>query len=318
MEINNQLILNKFTKLRRANTKYGKAPHKPILLISILELIKEGHYLQNKFPITPELVAKFAENWNVLVATGHTPDFTQPFGRLQNEILKGERIWKVETLGDVDAIRYEKNFSTFQGHVLYGAFHPFIYDFLMTSDHLNQVIELLLETHLPNQKHAYYQKTPNNYWQNVEVSILEDKPEPYHVPETKQQEQTVYVRSNVFKKTIPKIYEYTCSVTGMQVIDSKGNGLIDACHIKPLSQGGYDHVSNGIALSPNIHRAFDKGLISFDKKLQVIVSNAFREIEENDYSLRRLKDRKLRLPSSVKYRPDLDNVEWHRENVFLV
>lgn len=317
MKSTDQQILHKFTKLRTANTKYGKAPHKPVLLISILELIKQGHYLNNQISITPELVATFQENWQLLVTTGHTQDFTQPFGRLQNDKLKGDSIWEVKTVWDIDAIRFEKSFNKFQENVLHGAFHPIVYDFLMTSDHLNQVISLLLETYLPKQKHAYLHKEANEYLQHIETSILEDMPMPYAAPETKQQEQTVYIRNNVFKRLIPQVYEYTCSVTGMQVIDQKGKGLIDACHIRPISKGGFDHVSNGIALCPNIHRAFDKGLISFDKKLQVIVSDAFREVEKNDYSLRKLRSTKLKIPSVGKYQPNLENVEWHREHIFL-
>lgn len=37
-----ELYLDKFVHLRQANTKYGKAPHKPVLLLSIIELIENG------------------------------------------------------------------------------------------------------------------------------------------------------------------------------------------------------------------------------------------------------------------------------------
>lgn len=60
--------------------------------------------------------------------------------------------------------------------------------------------------------------------------------------------------------------------------------MIDACHIVPFSESYNDIVTNGIALCPNLHRAFDSGLISIDENYKVIVSNTFIE-ERNNYSI---------------------------------
>ena len=62
--------LNFFKKLRRAHNKQiGKAPHKPILLISLAQLIRNNVITSNKIFITPELVLAFKSNWNSLVET---------------------------------------------------------------------------------------------------------------------------------------------------------------------------------------------------------------------------------------------------------
>ncbi|HMG07667.1 MAG TPA: hypothetical protein VK609_04110 [Mucilaginibacter sp.] len=42
-------FLQKLTHLKRGVTKYGLAPHKPVLLITLLELISKGHLTETRF-----------------------------------------------------------------------------------------------------------------------------------------------------------------------------------------------------------------------------------------------------------------------------
>lgn len=56
-------------KVKRAGTKFGKAPHKPILLITLLELMDKGIVMDNRFRIDADLVGIFQENWRLLVDT---------------------------------------------------------------------------------------------------------------------------------------------------------------------------------------------------------------------------------------------------------
>ena len=86
MNENLNYYINLLQKLKRASNKgFGKAPHKPILLISIIQLIRNNVITTNRIFITPELVLSFKSNWNNLVNTGHTPNFSLPFFHLKNE-----------------------------------------------------------------------------------------------------------------------------------------------------------------------------------------------------------------------------------------
>ena len=75
----------KFTKLKQGSTPYGKAPHKPILLLTLFELIEKQLIVDNRVTVTPELVATFKENFSLLARTAHKDDFTQPFYYLQSD-----------------------------------------------------------------------------------------------------------------------------------------------------------------------------------------------------------------------------------------
>ncbi|WP_379661331.1 HNH endonuclease [Pseudopedobacter beijingensis] len=45
----------------------------------------------------------------------------------------------------------------------------------------------------------------------------------------------------------------------MRLSSTYGHHFIDACHIIPFSLTHDDRITNGIALCPNMHRAFDRG-----------------------------------------------------------
>ena len=70
------------TKLKRAthrNKLYGKAPHKPVLLLAVIEQIESGNITDNRVYITAELVAAFQKIWLKLVPhEGWQPRFFLP------------------------------------------------------------------------------------------------------------------------------------------------------------------------------------------------------------------------------------------------
>ena len=92
--------------------------------------------------------------------------------------------------------------------------------------------------------------------------------------------------------------------------------MIDACHIVPFSLSKNDTITNGIALSPNLHRAFDRGLITINDKYQVNVS---KHIVDNNspFSLIQFEGKQVSLPEKTKHCPALDGMKWHLKERFL-
>ena len=129
-------------------------------------------------------------------------------------------------------------------------------------------------------------------------------------PSVKDEEEQ-FVRGGLFKKWIPKLYHHTCSISRMCVTSTHGYQLIDACHIKPISLSNDDTVTNGFALCPNLHRAFDRGMIGVDANYRVLVSRYIHEDEEQAYGLKQLAGRELYLPMGEKHLPKIEGFLWH-------
>lgn len=69
-------------------------------------------------------------------------------------------------------------------------------------------------------------------------------------------------------------------------------------------------ITNGISLCPNLHRAFDRGLISLDTEYRVLVK-PFTE-EKNFYPIKQFEGKQILLPNNIQYFPSQENLAAHR------
>ena len=129
-------------------------------------------------------------------------------------------------------------------------------------------------------------------------------------------EEEQFIRGGLFKKLVPQIYNSTCCITGMRLISNRGFSMIDACHIEPYSVSKIDKVTNGIALCPNLHRAFDRGLVGIDENRKILISKFFAEDESNSYSLKALEGKMILPPFGNLYYPNQSHFDWHRKFIF--
>ena len=92
------------------------------------------------------------------------------------------------------------------------------------------------------------------------------------------------------------MYNYICYVSGLK------NHRAVRC---PVCDS--DTVSNGIALSPTLHRAFDRGLFTVDDDYRVVVSRVFSESGNVEYGLRRFDGQRIILPEDELFYPSLSS-----------
>ena len=94
-------------------------------------------------------------------------------------------------------------------------------------------------------------------------------------------------------------------MTGLKIINGGGRPEVQAGHIKPVADSGPDSVSNGLALSGTIHWMFDRGLLSLDDDLTILMAAD------------RVPDTVKRLPPGrPEFRPHRRFLHYHRELVF--
>lgn len=80
-----QFYLSCFNHLRCDKSKFGLAPHKPILLITIIRLFQKGKLSSTQIGITPDLEHEFEQTWHELVKTPHRMNLGLPFYHLRGE-----------------------------------------------------------------------------------------------------------------------------------------------------------------------------------------------------------------------------------------
>lgn len=117
-----------------------------------------------------------------------------------------------------------------------------------------------------------------------------------------------------FRVAVLTSYENRCALTGLTIPE-----LLNASHIIPWSVDEKRRADprNGICLNALHDRAFDRGLITFDEDLRVVVSSEIGESEESAIQreyLIGIAGTLLRLPT--RFQPEAASLEYHRKHVF--
>ncbi len=294
-----------FSRLRTAWLRGERAPHKPILLLAVLDSIAAGELVGNRIYITPELVVRFKDLWSRYVTgTSFKSDFTKPFYHLT-----GDRFWHLQSQPNENArltsSRSPSSFSGLRSWVAYAYLDTALFDLLQTPETRELLHSVLTETYFPGVA-----GDRPGYIDTVTQQILTENGIAYGKIVASSDEEEIISRSAVFKRVVPRIYNFTCCVSGMQLISTTGVQMIDACHIVPFAESYDDTISNGLSLCPNLHRAFDRGLFRIDGDYRVRFSNVFVEAE-SVFQLRLLEGKEILLPQDKDYWPSLENLTAH-------
>lgn len=302
----------------RRDRKNGGAPHKPILLISLIQAFQQGFYKTKDIIITPELVGLFKSNWNKLVTTNHQCLFTLPFYHMNSE-----PFWSLEpNIGCEIWVKSKssmRSFSNLTTAIKYAIIDKELLQFFLKKEESKILEQILLDKYFSSTKENISFGS-NDYILSIENQIAEDPNDTYRkrLLQIRKEldndafQEEVYIRSNVFKKEIPRIYNYTCCISGLRIDAINNASMIDACHIIPFSESYNDTISNGIALSPTLHRAFDRGLISIDDNYRVLINSTFSELNRTPHNIKQFSGMRLLLPDDEKFLPSHKSLEHHR------
>lgn len=300
-------FIKKFGRLNRAVVQGERAPHKPVLLLAVIKQFEEARITNNQICITAELVADFKDYWHKLVSSDKfTANFSLPFYHLQSD-----GSWYLQTKPGLQILKTSSNsirsFSHLKQVVEYAYLDASLYALLLDAHNREVLKQTLLNTYFPLHQHL---GNENQLVSQIIQQILHEPPAVYKTKANSFDEEEVFIRSGVFKKEIPKIYNYTCCISGLRII-AGGIQMIDACHIVPFSESHDDTITNGLSLCPNLHRAFDRGLLSIDEDYRVVLQ-PFAENENNIYSIKQFAGKEILLPKEKEYMPLQENLVRHR------
>ena len=115
-----------------------------------------------------------------------------------------------------------------------------------------------------------------------------------------------------FRLLITDVYQKRCSVTGEKVLP-----VLQAAHIRPVTEGGRHRVDNGLLLRSDVHTLFDRGYVSVTPEHRVLVSSRLKKDFNNGEHYYQYQGREIWTPSAAMDRPSKLFLEWHRDEVFL-
>lgn len=301
----------KFETLRIHN---NQAPHKPVLLLAVIELIEEGAIAENKIHPSPLLVETFLKYWHLI--RDDDPRIQYPF-----KYLKSEKFWHLHAkLGQEQTLLNmgSREFSSFANLAE-------IVDYASLDEDL--FINLQYPATRDVLRYTLIQKYFLNHFELFRAAI-EDSRDITHIEsiflknaENRDFDLSKEVadqkkRERGFSRLVKRLYDFTCAACHYKIVSAKGESAVDAAHIYPFKDSFDDSIGNGIALCKLHHWCFDKGLFSITDNYKIIIASTFTESGNDNFSLHNLQSKQILLPKEKPFRPSVTMLRMHRENKF--
>lgn len=299
----------KFASLNVSRSS-GVAPNKPILLLSVIELISQGQIRQNQIILSAELIATFLNLWSHLEPL-RKPDIGLPFFHL-----KGDKFWYHQPKpGFESAIASGikiRSVGLLRETVQYAYFDEELFELLRHSDSRSALIDVLINTWFRDKTQEIERLLQVDAFQEWQERLRSQGGKVYQ-PEELEDEQTSIVRDAAFRKIVVSVYEYRCALCGLQILNSLGQNIVDGAHIKPFSQFYDDRINNGLSLCKNHHWAFDRFWFTLNDDYTIIVADDLREDSPHATPIKEFQNQSIILPPHQQYYPREDALQWHRE-----
>jgi putative restriction endonuclease len=289
--------LRKLVRLRVDRARGDPAPHKPLLLLAMLDLAEEGDLSRTVVPLGPELAFRFLAYWRFVAERRRQP----PDVRLPFHHLKGDGFWSpVTATGEPSNAP-----SLTQRLIMPDDLLAFI------RDPANRALarRLLVSTYFePPERVALYtalgMPVPTDDVLRSDAKAASDA-------------AVEQGREARFRIRVVSAYRYTCALTGYRLTTVRGGSIVDAAHIHQFARSRNNSVDNGIALSKNAHWLFDQGLWTIsDKHTVVVAEGKFAEHDVNGHGLAERHGKRLFLPEDASIWPNPIHLAWHRANCF--
>ena len=275
----------------------GKAPHKPLLLLALIDMAERGELLQRSFTRSAGLVLRFKSYGSLVTDRWPTRlDIAMPFYHL-----KSQGFWAAFTADMKPATSPE----TCALCELDSGF----FELLADADFRLKTRMLLVAT--------YFSKTEQVALfagLGIETRTGRATPDLRDLSREAAEAAKRKGRSARFAVQVVSGYRYTCALTGLSCMTCEGAAIVDAAHIDPWSKSRNDDPANGLALSKNAHWTFDEGLWTVDRTGRILVNTSrFTENGPDQLRLATYSGRLLQFAPSVTLRPLAENLRRHRE-----
>ena len=285
-------------RIPNLNKARNNAPHKPLLLLTVLDLADAGELESQPLYLSPEIAFRF-ETFSQIVAYRRTQriDIRMPFHHL-----KSDGFWK--------AFAQDGASSKHRSVTSYVLPDPGFAAACLDPKFREAARRLIIAKHFePAERNALYHM--------VGLPIPDDdqiaRDASFQMPDDAEQAG----RNGRFRIDVAAAYAFTCALTGYRITTLDGGSIVDAAHIHQFADSQNDDPCNGLALSKNAHWLFDRGLWSIDDEFRVIVAaGVFAESCPDQTSLSEYHGERLRLPINEQLWPDRRHCRWHRKHRF--
>ena len=292
--------LGKLANLNAARTAArGIAPHKPLMLLTVIDLIESGDLPDGWVPYDVRLVSRFRDYWELVrERQRNQPDIPMPFHALGGD---RDRIWQRFTAdGQPSKARATTRLCLFD---------PDLFGCLQDAGFRRDARQTLVTLYFtPGEQVMLCARLGLPVPRTAEIAALREQAVEYKARQK-------IGRDSRFKSDVLGGYYFTCALTGYR-LDTESTSIVQAAHIHQHARSGNDDPANGLALTPDAHWMFDQGLWTAvpegDDFIIQVALGRFRESSPQGRSLAGHHRQPLHFHDHARLRPDADHLQWHR------
>ncbi len=294
-----------------------RAPHKPILLLCVLDLFDSGGLSSNLVEITDDLAELFGRYWQRVLSFGRSGNLALPFFHL-----RGEGFWHLLPRHRGTRIGSQiTSLARLREEVIGARLDDDLYELIQLNEHRDRLRSVLIGTYFsPETRRLVLEQSTINRGAFVYSEELLKRPEDPRIEEALSVEEAYRpaVRDQGFRRAVVTAYLHRCALCGLRVRTLDGHTAVAAAHIVPWSETQDDRPSNGMALCRMCHWTFDEGLLGVSRGYEVVASGQLNIADNLPGYLTNLEGRGIVGPSEKPFWPDTESLRWHHENVFRV
>jgi putative restriction endonuclease len=293
-----------------------RAPHKPILLLSIIDLIEEGTIQDNFIELTPELGETFTGYWSIVMPLDKKGKIVYPFFHLRRE-----PFWQLlPNTGQKEVLKSTREISSIYRllKMISGAkLDDDLFVLLCNVQDRNILRTVLIQNYFDTSvaEQIISQSNINVESYKYSLNLLKEEPKVLY-PEIGDETNKEKVRDQGFRKAVVKAYDHRCSFCGIRMRTPDGHTAVDGAHIIPWSESHNDLPQNGISLCKLCHWTFDEGLISISDKYKVLISNRLNSNNNIAGHLITFENRDIIKPDERYLWPAQESIAYHQKVKF--
>jgi putative restriction endonuclease len=291
-------LLEKLAQLKTSRKGTEPAPHKPLLLLAVMDLCESGVIAANPIPRSPELTYQFMTYSRIVSHRRGPLDIRMPFHHLVSDGIWAPLDAHLQPSPDRKLTLFARC-----SEGVFAAFRDAAF-----RDRARRV--LIARWFLPAERIALAASL------NIPEGEFEEPAGAVSFAERVSAEKQG--RDIRFRQTVVAGYGFTCCLTRHRLITLGHGSLVDAAHIHQFADSRNNDPRNGITLCKNAHWMFDQGLWTINDDLTIRVARAhFTEEHPHGRTLFDFDGAAILEPADPGLRPDPVYLAWHRRKKFL-
>jgi putative restriction endonuclease len=274
----------------------NQAPHKALLILSVIDGVQQGWIKSNTINISSELQEAFFGYWEAIMGKERNTKISTPFKHLDHE-----PFW--DLYDNKTAIVHEN-----------------LYQEMADIDSYEKLREILLSEYFSPKTASIIndlRNISNKAWDySGELTEMISKP---FIAFRNEKDK----RKNLFKNQqareagfsifVRGKYDFSCSVCRNRVVTPTGKSLVDGAHIIPWTNSYNDDPRNGISLCKSHHWMFDNMMLTIRQDYTIKISDWLSYEDNLAHETIRLRDKSILLPEDQNVYPALEALEDHNK-----